>query len=111
MVNQQEFTKAKEQFQRILNIESNNLLAKEKIQEINEITKHEILNKVVNIDSENSPQVTAKKLTVFPNVLLAFGVFLVIIIIIGFLIYQSSTACPKGEQKRQGIVCVKDLRD
>ncbi|WP_166481699.1 hypothetical protein [Scytonema sp. UIC 10036] len=106
MVKQQEFTKVKEQFQQILEIESDNLLAREKIEEINAVTKREVLNRSLNIDSESNSHFTRKRLIVFPTILPVIGVVaLIIIAVIGIMIYQWSTPCPKGEQKGENFKC------
>ncbi len=106
LVERQEFTKAKEQFQRVLEIESDNSLALEKLQEISAAIKLEVLNRKINIDSESSPHFTKNRPIVFPAVLPVIGVVVLIIIaVIGMIIYQWSTPCPKGQQKGEHSQC------
>ncbi|OBQ31964.1 MAG: hypothetical protein AN487_23270, partial [Anabaena sp. CRKS33] len=111
----QDLARAKEQYERVLQIDPNRQLSQDKLAEIGAFESQ--LKGVQNLRSQ--PQIIANKTTVKPKpftgimkIPVAFFALTTVVSVFGFGIYQQlSRTCPAGENKELrvlGVSCVVD---
>jgi len=110
----EDFARARQQYERVLQIDPNRQLSRDRLAEIGafESAFGSKLKGVENLSSQ--PQIIANKTTVKPNPftqimkrLVAFVALATVVSVFGFGIYQQlSKTCPAGEKKELGVFCV-----
>jgi len=100
LIDQQEYTNAREQFQQVLEIESDNLSAQDKLLDIE--------NYLNSLEKEDRPSSNLNNLIPRNSLLslLTIAAGVAIISLVGVVLYKVSTPCPTGAQKVFGIRCV-----
>ena len=93
LIVQREFTKAKEQFNRVLEIEPENVSARKKLKEI----------AAFEPGSNNSHLYRHKRIPLGGMAAVVAG--MIALVSVGFGVYRWSTLCPTGQQKVNGIIC------
>ncbi|BDI16907.1 hypothetical protein ANSO36C_27090 [Nostoc cf. commune SO-36] len=102
----EKFTTAKEQYKKILEIEPNRRLAKQKILEIETFEKNAInptsntINSINNSIDKNHKGLTLRKILAVMTLLVIGSV--------GLATYRLSSDCPPGKQKEFGVLCIED---
>jgi ABC-type branched-subunit amino acid transport system substrate-binding protein len=112
----EDFARARQQYERVLQIDPNRQLSRDRLAEIGafESAFGSKLKGVENLSSQ--PQIIANKTTVKPNPFtqimkrpVAFVALTTVVSVFGFSIYQQlSKTCPAGEKKELGVFCVGD---
>ena len=108
----EDFARAKEQYERVLQIDPNRQLSQDRLEEIRAFESK--LTGVQNLRSQ--PQIIANKTTVKPKPFtqimkspVTFVALTTVVSVFGFSIYQQlSKTCPPGEKKELGVFCVGD---
>jgi tetratricopeptide (TPR) repeat protein len=108
----EDFARARQQYEQVLRIDPNRQLSQDKLAEIGAFGSK--LKGVENLNSQ--PQIIANKTTVKPNPFtqimkrpVAFVALTTVVSVFGFGIYQQlSRTCPAGEKKELGVFCVGD---
>ncbi|MBX9253191.1 ABC transporter substrate-binding protein [Desmonostoc muscorum CCALA 125] len=101
-----EYTLAKEQYNKILKIEPNKRLARQRILEIDTHEKNAISStpnistSLINPTETNRKGSTLKTILAVMTVILMGGV--------GYATYRISSECPPGKQKQFGLLCIED---
>ncbi|MFN5956083.1 MAG: ABC transporter substrate-binding protein [Dolichospermum sp.] len=128
----EDFARARKQYERVLQIDPNRQLSQDKLAEIGDFesklkgvenlssqpqiiaNQTTVLKGVENLNSQ--PQIIANKTTVKPNPFrqimkrpVTFVALTTVVSVFGFGIYQQlSRTCPPGEKKELGVFCVVD---
>ncbi|WP_392533877.1 ABC transporter substrate-binding protein [Nostoc sp. C117] len=106
LIIQREYTPAKEQYKKILEIEPNGKLAIQKILEIESYEKNiitttpDINNYLTNPKERNHRGSTLKTILAVMTVLVLGSV--------GYATYRFSSECPVGKEKQFGLLCIED---
>lgn len=111
----QDFARAKEQYERVLQIDPNRQLSQDRLEEIRAFESK--LKGVQNLSSQ--PQIIANKTTVKPKsftgimqIPVAFVALTTVVSVFGFGIYQQlSKTCPPGENRELGVLGVSCVVD
>ena len=100
LIEQQEYTTAREQFQQVLEIAPDNLSAEEKLLDIE--------NYLNSLEKEDRPSSNLDNLIPGNSLLslLTIAAGVAIISLVGVVFYKVSTPCPTGAQKVFGIRCI-----
>ena len=93
LIVQREFTKAKEQFNRVLEIEPETVSVQHKLKEI----------AAFESGSNNSNQYRHKRIPLGGMAAVVAG--MIALVSVSFGVYRWSTPCPTGQQKVNGIIC------
>lgn len=110
-----DFARAKEQYERVLQIDPNRQLSQDRLEEIRAFESK--LKGVQNLSSQ--PQIIANKTTVKPNpftgiikIPVAFVALTTVVSVFGFGIYQQlSRTCPPGKNRELGVLGVSCVVD
>ena len=103
LIKQREYTKAKSQFEKVLEIDPQRESAKYKLQEIE-----------AEFNQQQQLEIASKQATVNPNlrgIILGSIAAGIIAFVGGIGVYQFLTPCPGGQQKVNGIFCSPDTSD
>ncbi|NET63216.1 MAG: ABC transporter substrate-binding protein [Moorea sp. SIO1G6] len=109
LIDQKAFTKAREQFQQVLEIEPDNLSAREKLLEIENYSENSDLlfnksssSEIISQDRYSSNDQTLSQ----SNWLGKLALGLAIVSLVSVVFYKISNPCPTGAQKVFGIRCI-----
>ncbi|MFM6912170.1 MAG: ABC transporter substrate-binding protein, partial [Dolichospermum sp.] len=108
----EDFARAREQYERVLQIDPNRQLSQDKLAKIGAFESK--LKGVKNLQPQ--PQIIANQTTVKPKpfrqimkIPVTFVALTTVVSVFGFGIYQQlSRTCPPGEKKESGVFCVVD---
>ncbi|MDF5708792.1 MAG: ABC transporter substrate-binding protein [Nostoc sp. S4] len=101
-----EYTPAKEQYNKILKIEPNIRLAKQKILEIETYERNAIVTTPDKNNSLTEPGQINRKTSTLKTILAVMTV--IVMGTVGYGAYRLSSECPAGKQKEFGLLCIED---
>lgn len=108
----EDFARAREQYEQVLRIDPNRQLSQDKLAEIGAFGSK--LKGVENLNSQpqiigNQTTVKPKRFTGIMKIPVTFVALTTVVSVFGFGIYQQlSRTCPAGEKKELGVFCVGD---
>ncbi len=103
LITQREFAIAREQFQRVLDVQPDRVLAQQRLEKIAVYESGSVpvpISETNNTRQRGHQQILKRSIAVAAAIAAVVG--------FGFGVYRVATPCPGGEQKENGIFCVAD---
>ena len=103
LITQREFAIAKKQFQRVLDIQPDRVLAQQKLKEIAVYESGSVpISETNNTRQRGHPQILQRSIAAVVAAAIAT------VVGVGFGVYRFAAPCPAGEQKENGFFCLAD---